>query len=265
MVSLKKPKLGTPTTAWRHYSVHLMGSYLVREFFLVSNYRRSIELTFPYFDNTKKQIEVIEKHGLSSPSKDFLLTNAKELSNWAREMESEQYHELYVRSFVGLWSAFETGLENIIRDFIRNDKVSAQRISDKFQNGNKYPLQEWPWDDSVCLEIAQKIEGKAKNETFNGGVNFSGRLITAFSWLGINIEIDDLHQASLNEANRARNIILHRYGEVSVKDAEDFPLLEKWIGEVMPINKELYTRYYNGMTNAVIAIVFGIEQQSKKA
>lgn len=173
-------------------------------------------------------------------------------------MKQESYHDLYVHSFIGMWSAFETGIENIVADFIYNDRSVAITVSELFKAG-RYEAENWPWSKSTCLEIAQKLEPKAKRETDNGGIDIFARLKTMFGWLNIHIKLDNDHQAALAEANRMRNILLHRNGEISKKDALDFPILSEWEGSVMPLNKEIFNRYYNGMSHSFIALLDGIQ------
>lgn len=232
MTSLIKPKLGTDSKAgWKFYALHLSSTYIVNEFFLVSNYKRCIK-------NTRS-------------------TGIKELSKWALQMEEQKYHDLYVHSFIGMWSSFESGLVNIVADFIKNDREVAINLSSKFKPG-RFDIDTWPWDTEVCLDLAQCIESKAKRDVENGGVNFFLRIQKLFSWLNINIDISPQEQSFLSEANRVRNILLHRYGVVSEKDAREFTCLLPWVGSVMPLSKEKFTNYFNGISQTLISIMKGI-------
>ena len=264
MTSLVKPTLGTdPEAGWQFYSLHLTTSYILKEFFLVSNYQRCIKYAFNYDKETKRNLELLEKLKGSVAHKDPILASAEELSKWAKEMDSQDYHELYVHSFIGMWSSFEAGLENIIADFVQNDYEVAKELSGKFKAG-RYEISNWPWNRNSCLEIAQKIESKAKNATEDGGLDLFARIQTMFLWLGIEIKIKDQEKAYLAEANRVRNILLHRYGEVSEKDASDFSSLSNWVGSVMHLNKATFTNYYNGISATLISIMFGIQKKTKK-
>lgn len=258
MTSLVKPKLGTPQKdGWKFYSLHLASSYILNEFFLVSNYKRCIRHSFNYENQTKQNLEILEKeHGLHK-YKQQIIAGAKELSDWARKMEREEYHELYIHSFVGMWSSFEAGIVNIITDFIKNDSSVAECLANKFKPG-RFEIKEWPWSHDVALSLAQRIESKAKDSTENGGVDFFARLQTLFSWLDIKIEISEENKLYLSEANRIRNILLHRYGEVSDKDAIDFPTLKPWVGAVMPLTSDKFTNYYNGISSTLVSIMNGI-------
>jgi hypothetical protein len=258
MVSLVKPKLGTdPVTGWRFYSLHLASSYILREFFLVSNYQSCINNIKDNDVKTRKNVELVEKIKGPFPQKKFILARADELSKWAKEMETQNYHELYVHSFVGMWSAFETGIENIVADFIENDKEIAVSLIEKFKPG-RYKEDEWPFQREICLEIAQKIESKAKSSTQNGGLDLYARYQTMFSWMNIEIEVENKHRENLSEANRVRNILLHRYGEITEKDANEFPSLKNWIGSVMPLTKSKFTEYYESVISTLTSIMRAI-------
>jgi hypothetical protein len=82
-----------------------------------------------------------------------------------------------------------------------------------------------------------------------------------FSWVGIHINLDNKNITTLAEANRMRNILLHRYGEISEKDALDFPTLSEWKGSVMPFNKEVFNRYFNSIKSTFMALLGGIQMK----
>ncbi|MFT7411662.1 MAG: hypothetical protein ACI9J4_000001 [Paraglaciecola sp.] len=232
MTSLIKPKLGTDSeTGWKFYALHLSSSYIINEFFLVSNYKRCIK-------NSRS-------------------TGSKELSKWAVKMDEQEYHDLYVHSFIGMWSSFESGLVNIVADFIKNDRQVAINLSSKFKTG-RFDVEAWPWNSETCLDLAQRIESKAKHDVENGGVDFFSRIQKLFSWLNISINVGEHEKLYLSEANRVRNILLHRYGVISEKDAREFSCLLPWVGSVMPLTKDKFTNYYNGISQTLISIMTGI-------
>lgn len=264
MTSLTKPNLGTPKDrGWPFYSLHLASSYLLKEFFLVSNYRKSIELAFNHGKNTENFLNKVKDLKIYNDLQiEMIIGSANELSDWAITMKEENYHELYVHSFIGMWSSFESGIENILADFIYNDLAVAKKAISFFKS-DRFNIKEWPWNSSICLEIAQKLEPKAKNSTENGGINYFKRIKTLFSWFEIDIDIEEEYQNILSEANRMRNIILHRYGEISDKDAIDFPSLSPWIGRVKPLGKETFNSYYKAMSRTFIALLNGIQIKVK--
>lgn len=236
MTGLIKPILGTDKkSGWKFYSLQLSTSYILKEFFLVSNYQLCIKNAIPM--------------------------RLGEVSNWALEMDQQNFHEIYVHSFIGMWSSFESGLVNIIADFIANDIEIAGELSAKFKAG-RFDIRIWPWSQETNLELSQRIETKAKNETVDGGVNFFNRVKTMFSWLNIDIEINDDDRRHLDEANRVRNILLHRYGQISEKDAREIPALAPWVNSVMPLTEELFVSYYKAISNTLIAIMQGIAQKT---
>lgn len=264
MTTLNKPNLGTPKDkGWPFYSLHLAISYLIREYFLVSNYRSSIKLAVKHGEKMEKFLKNFKNtNNKNSLHFDIALSSAKELSSWAVNMQEENYHELYVHSFIGMWSSFESGIENILADFIYNDLAVAKKAISFFKP-DRFNIKEWPWDKSLCLEIAQKLEPKAKNSIENGGINYFERIKILFSWFEIDIDIEEEYQNILSEANRMRNIILHRYGEISDKDAMDFPSLSPWIGRVKPLEKEIFNSYYKAMSRTFIALLNGIQIKVK--
>lgn len=255
MTGLEKIKLGTdPERGWRYYSIHLTSAQVLKEFFLVSKYQQCIKFAFKHYERTEKNLKLLEKSGRSFSLKKEVLANANELSVWAQKMDGESYHDLYVNAFIGMWASFESGVENIIRDYVLNDKDVALVLAGLFKQG-RYKIEEWPWPIEICMELAQKIDSKAKIETKDGGLRYGNRLQTMFSWIGINLNLSNPSKDALDEANRVRNILLHRYGEVSEKDAQEFPILQNWVGDVMPIDKKKFLSYYNGIIEVLTKAV----------
>jgi len=83
MTSLNTPNVATdPEAGWPFYALHIMGSNLVREYFLVANYKRCIKHAANYRTVTKRNIELIEKTQGSFPHKTQLLAGAKEITDW---------------------------------------------------------------------------------------------------------------------------------------------------------------------------------------
>lgn len=265
MYSLQKPKLGTdPKKGWPFYAMHMTGSYIIKDFFLISNYRRCINYSSNYYDSQSNLIKFMEKDkGKEVPAKEMILANAKELSNWTKEMKEEGYHELYLHSFIGIWSSFEAGLENCFSDFIENNRSTAEVVLSQFKS-KKYEIAEWPWTKGVCSEIASKLDLRAKQLTKNAGIDYFERLKTIFKWLNIEIDMDDSHINYLAEANRMRNIILHRNGEIDSKDALDFPSLSEWEGRVMPFSETIFKNYYNAIIKTLVAINSGTIERVKQ-
>src|SRR5687768_15066472 len=101
MTILDRRKLGTdPTSGWMYYDLHFASSYVFGEALLVGNYRSCIA-----------RAEYVQAVGLGV---------------WARKMKAQDYHELYTHAFVSMWSAFETGIENMVATYLRNDVKAAQ-------------------------------------------------------------------------------------------------------------------------------------------
>lgn len=220
-------------------------------------------MSLKHGENTKKLIDLLEKEsGKKHPNANNIVKTATELSAWAADMESESYHDLYVHSFIGMWSSFESGVENIVSDFLEHDVSIAASVAARFKS-SKVNADEVPWDKEKCMEIAQKLEAKAKKETTNGGIDIFARYKTLFGWLEIEFHITEENAIALAEANQVRNILLHRFGEVSAKDAMNFPVLAQWKGRVMPLNQHTFDRYYRSMSSFLVSLMKGISERMK--
>ena len=233
MTGLIPPKLGTdPSQGWQYYAVHLASAYVLNEYFLVSNYRMSMV--------TAERLDT-------------------EVGQWAREMRTQNYHELHSHALVGMWSAFEAGVEDALAAVIEHDRVAgcaaASRVKTK---RNPYPLEFWPWTSATCLGIAQKLDRCAMQATTMGGTDLFARIQTAFSWVEVSVDLDHTSSKVLAEASRIRNLTLHRHGKVTESDASDVPSLKRWIGAVMPIDGAKFTAYYLAIVSCLSAITNGM-------
>jgi hypothetical protein len=234
MTSLNAPKLATSKEEWQVYDLHLTGVYVLKEFFLASNYRESIRAT---------------ENGTS------------EVGRWAREMRADNYHELFTHSFVGMWAAYEAGVENVIAAFIKNSSSAATSAASIFKP-NRYPISTWPWSDEMCSEIAHNLDPRAKDSTPNGGFDLYARYCTLFGWLGVNIDSAFPLALELAEAGLMRNIIMHRYGVISESDSKKVANFEAWRGRVMPLDRETFNRYYLAISGSLSQILFAVHKSA---
>lgn len=237
MTILDRPKLGTdPVRGWMYYDLHFASSYVFGEALLVGNYRSCIA-----------RAEVVQAVGLG---------------DWARKMKAQDYHEIYAHAFISMWSAFETGIENMVATYLQNDAEAARTALVQLSKGRqaKHPLTTWPWTREACLSIATALENVATNATTDSGIDLFGRLKTMFGWLDVHVEDNPEITAALAEANRVRNIILHRYGEVAESDVTAIPSLRPWAGEVVPINAGRFRRYQMAISETIIAVMKAVSE-----
>jgi hypothetical protein len=255
MPELKKRVLGTsreqaPVT----WVVHQIGSFLIGELFNGGYYRECLRMAKAMASQHRPALTAIHATRKSnSVDLEHIIANLEDVSRWAGEVHSEGYHTVNTHVFITLWAAQEAGIENVIAEIIRTSNRAAKIASEKFKK-DKYSLADWPWSESTCLDIAQKLDKKAINATDNGGLNIAKRTITLFSWFGLSIQIDDKNARKYNEASKVRNVILHRYGQLTLRDTEDFPELAQWVGEVLPITVERINSYYDAVIAMHLAI-----------
>ncbi len=231
MTSIVPPKLGTdPIKGWQYYAIHLASSYVLKEFFLISNYRRCLEA--------------------AESRKD-------EVGKWAQEMRGQDYHELYTHAFIGMWAAFEAGVEDAVAAVVRNDRPAAVSVIQKFKKG-LYSEESWPWDFHVCTEIAQKLDQKSKDISKNGGADLFERVRTTFGWLDVFVDENEEISEGLAEASLMRNIIVHRNGQIDAGDIQAMPHLAPWVGRVMPIDHAKFEYYLRAINGCLISLMKGM-------
>jgi hypothetical protein len=227
MFSIKKPKLGTTMQdGWMFYHLQEMSSYILDEFFRVGIYKRLL--------NDAR-----------------MNRNGRDVHDFKKRMQSENYHSIYSHSFIGQWSAFESGIDNNISSILGNDIQAAKSALSNFKKIN-YSIDDWPWDSDARLHIAQMMGRLAKSKADNS-ISYSSILVKQYSFLGVVVELEYEKSLKLDEANRVRNILLHRSGEVMPKDARDFGSLKKYEGELFVMNDEVFVDYYYSIIH-----VFGV-------
>ena len=233
MPELGERKLGTcRETAPVSYEIQKTGSFLMGEFFAGGNYRSCLRTA-------------------SVSARD------KSIARWATRMHAEDYHELNTYVFLALWAAQEAGVENILGAMLTSSSRAAEVASSKFKS-NRYSMGDWPWDGVTAIEVAQKLDQKAKELTENGGTDISRRIQTLFSWFDVEIGLEEGAVKSYNEASMVRNVMLHRYSRLSQRDVDSFPHLEEWKNEVLPITTVRLNAYYSSVIAIHLAIAKAI-------
>lgn len=218
------------------YSLHLASSYVLEEYFLASHYKTCL-------GGTERM--------------------PTETGRWAKEMREDSYHRLYTHAFIGMWAAFEAGVEDAAASFIEHSREAAQRTASRFKAG-RYVMDDWPWSHTICVEIAKNLDPKAKDATVNGGVDIYARLQTMFGWLDVSLDDNPQLSADLAEASRVRNAILHRYGQIDAADGVAVPTLALWVGKVMPMDEEKFNQYYRSIANCLVALFQAISRSPHK-
>lgn len=230
MTNLHEPTLGTNSSVSPvSHAIHLAGAHLLKEFFRASDYRECIA---------------------SSEHKN------NEVGKWAHEMRAHDYHELHTLLFVGMWAAFEAGIEDTVAAVIRRDRTTATQVAAQFKR-KPYSLSTWPWPESICTEISQKLDQNALNairDAGGNGLDLFARIQTIFRWVDIVVDDDPSVSQRIAETSMIRNIIVHRYGRINDEDAKKMPSLSPWIGKVMPIDRAKFTAYYQAIADCLIAI-----------
>jgi len=258
MTNLHAPSLGTdPIKGWAIHPIHLATVYVTDEYFLALRYKSSISNAEWHGKETEQRINEYEKNLGLFPHKEMALSSAYDLSQWALEMKKEKYHKVFTHAFIGMWAAFEAGVENTVATIIQQDKISAEECAKQFKV-NRYPIEQWPWSPEICIEIAQKLDSRAKDQTQNGGVDIFGRIKTIFKWMDLEISTEDKFINNLAEANKIRNTVLHRYGVISQSDVKDIPNLKPYIDNVMPIEEDKFLAYYEAIHGILISIAKSI-------
>ncbi|TWO81811.1 hypothetical protein CBW56_03660 [Denitratisoma oestradiolicum] len=203
------------------------------------------------------------ERGANTETIDRVVAHATDTIAWAVKMRDDGYHQINTISFLSEWAALEAGNENVVAAIIGTVRNAAEAAADKFQKG-RFDAGAWPWSDDQCLEIAQKLDQKAKDKTQDRGWNASGRLVVLFGWLGVTLEIDPVSAEKFNEASMIRNVIVHRYGRLRASDICRTPHLAGWEGKTLPMTAERMREYNEAMVAIHLAISNAIHAKGWK-
>ncbi|MET4576210.1 hypothetical protein [Ottowia thiooxydans] len=202
-------------------------------------------------------VDAGQKRGADPKTITGLVAQAEDNLRWVSEMQAEDYHRINVLAFLSLWAAHESGTENIIAAALATIKSAATSAASKF-DPKRYDMDEWPWPDEKCLEIAQKLDPKAKKATPDGGWDVAARLTTIFDWIGANLDIPTDTSSTLNEASMVRNVLLHRYGRLGPRDIERAPHLALNENNAVQITRKRLAEYSQAVNATHIAILQGV-------
>ena len=198
-----------------------------------------------------------EKRGADPERIKSLLAQADDNLRWAAEMKAENYHRTNVLAFLSLWAAHEAGNENVISAILSTVRPAAALAADKFAPG-KYSMVKWPWPEEQCLEVAQKLDQKAKEKTVDGGWDAAARLKTQYFWLGAIITVPLQASAKFNEASMVRNVLLHRYGRLGLRDIARAPHLAEYRDKAVQLTQARLGEYFQAVIDVHLAIMSGV-------
>lgn len=254
MSVLERPEIGTHAERWQFYPVHLASSYILREYFLASYYCGAIRAAEFEGERVKAMLAATDQLRLKVLNIESVAAHAEDLSRWAVQMRQQEYHEPQLHAFIGMFAAFEAGIDDMAASIIRNDRIAAQDASVRFKNGSvRYPIVEWPWSQEICIEVAGKLEKLAIPKEDRD--NIFRRIRVLFGWLGLDVKPSDPSIVEdLAEANYIRNVTLHRSGLIEAGSALRFPRLAYWVEQVPPMNRERFDRYYHALTGTLLSI-----------
>lgn len=230
-----------------NWNIHNTGSLLVGEYFNASYYRECLKMAksmkplhrpFLTAIHTQKKSKTVDLESV--------IQNAEDISRWAEDAESEDFHLINTQVFIGLWAAQEAGIENILGAIVQSFKPAAELALSKFKPG-KYQIADWPWSEYTCLEIVKKLDHKAKESTTNGGERIAERIQTMFRWIDLEMEFIQEIANTYNEASMVRNVIVHQYGRPNTQNIKNFPHLAHWEGKVLHISSKRLQEYYKAI------------------
>lgn len=258
MPELNDPHLGTAPEHRILYALQQTGSRLVGDRFFASYLAECLSIVNGLGPAHKFLLASEgQKLGVNPDIIKSQLAQADDNLRWVTEMMGEDFHRTNVLALLSAWAAHEAGSENVIAAILSTIHSAAVSAAGKFAPG-KHDLKSWPWSDELCLELAQKLDQKAKDKTPDGGWDAAARLTTLYGWLGVTVKPTTFASAKFNETSLIRNVLLHRYGRLSPRDCERVPNLKDSPNKTVHLTRSRLSEYYQAIVDIHLAIANGI-------
>ena len=258
MPELHDQMLGTSPEHKIQHALHRTGSRLIGDRFLASYLADCLHIVDGLGSVHKLMLASEgQKRGAAPERIKALVTHAEDNLRWAAEMKAEDYHRTNVLAFLSFWAAHEAGSENIITAILSTIQATAASAADKFALG-RYNAATWPWPEEQCLEIAQKLDQKAKDKTADGGWDSAARLTTLYGWLGVTLTTPSPASEKFNEASMVRNVLLHRYGRLGPRDIVRAPHLAEYRNKAIQLTRARLGEYFQSVIDVHLTVMNGI-------
>lgn len=258
MPELHDRMLGTPPEHKIQCALQRTGSRLIGDRFLASYLAECLHIVDGLGPVHKLMLASEgQKRGAAPERIKAVLAQAEDNLRWAAEMKAEDYHRTNVLAFLSFWAAHEAGSENIITAILSSIRQAAASAADKFALG-KYNMENWPWSEEQCLEIAQKLDQKAKDKTPDGGWDCAARFKTLYGWLGVTLALPSPASAKFNEASMVRNVLLHRYGRLGPRDIARVPHLAEYQNKAVQLTQARLGEYYQAVVDVHVTVIKGV-------
>lgn len=258
MPELHDRALGTPPDRRIAYALHQTGSRLVGDRFLASYLVDCLNMV-DGLGSVHKLLLAAEgkKRGETAERIGVVLAQAEDNIRWVAEMKAEDFHRTNVLAFLSFWAAHEAGHENIIAAILGTVQSAAAAAVGQFRPG-RFDIASWPWSNAMCLEVAQKLDQRAKDRTPDGGWDAAARLTTLYAWLGVSLSIPSSVSEKFNETSMVRNVLLHRYGRMAPSDISRVPHLAEYRNTAIQLTRARLADYYQAVVGIHLAVTNGI-------
>jgi hypothetical protein len=230
-----------------------MGSFLIGDLFTPSYITDCIRIAEGLMPMHKLMVERTGAERNSSPEMiKRLLAQADDNLRWAKQMRAEGYHSIYSQTYVTVWAAQESGIQNVIAAILQTQRAAAEAASQLLRRPS-WRMSHWPWSDDANQDAAEALLNKAKGATAEKWKVYP-RIVFVFNILGVSLPSELPTGSSYDQAGRIRNIIVHRYGRPNVEDVKLVPSLKPWLGKALLIDGPRLRECYEPVKDVFLAV-----------
>jgi len=167
-----------------------------------------------------------------------LLQLSKNDSQFARDEIKRDFSIVRMHSAIGLWSAIETMVENVLASHINKHPELRDKIKEKYPDIKIKNKPNEPLENST-LRLIKNLENLCDGETV--GKRYEEML----SAVGLEFSISDEIATGLNDLNEFRNLALHRRSIVDARFLAKSSFKTHKVGEKFTISDDEYIRFYD--------------------
>src|SRR5436305_1446042 len=182
---------------------------------------------------------------------DQLLASAPILSQWATELQQDDFSTINKHSLISIWGAVEVSVEDTVMLVLSKEPTALARVSSAGIDISKFAPG--PVSEDEARRLFTRLERKLRENLKVGDayIKLLGLLDVSFTCSGHTL-------SKLEEINSVRNCLLHRGGIIDGRAAQSVGALRPFLGQQIPITQARYLEYYEAVNTFLSAMMGGV-------
>ena len=195
--------------------------------------------------------EKLEENEISVKDIDHLIALAPEHAEWASKQKNIDFSDINRHSLISVWGALETCLEETIVLILQNDqkaRQSVKRLGIKIKKGTENRLSEY--------EARRIYSGLIRK--FRKNFSVADAYIEILKLFEVDINCPQHILEKLAEIKAVRNCLVHNADKINKRAVREASTLKKLLGKEIRISRNLYSEYFEAISNFTQSMLKGI-------